>query len=61
MAIVYGFVGEKQLHLAFREDENKTEEENREFIDNYIEEMCSKLIPYGDKELSGCTFDLSST
>lgn len=52
-AIIYGFVGEKKLNLVVRGESDKNEEENRKETQMYIEEMCSKIIPYGDKELSG--------
>lgn len=60
MGIVYGYVGEKNLHLAINEDTNKSDDDNTKTNQLYIEEMCSKIIPYGDKELDGHEIDLNS-
>ncbi|OTF80161.1 hypothetical protein BLA29_010367 [Euroglyphus maynei] len=60
MAIVYGYVGEKKLNLTIREDPNKTDDDNQKMNQSFIEEMCSKIIPYGDKELDGHEIDLNS-
>ncbi|XP_046911012.2 uncharacterized protein LOC124492220 [Dermatophagoides farinae] len=60
MGIVYGYVGEKNLHLAINEDPNKSDDDNTKTNQLYIEEMCSKIIPYGDKELDGHEIDLNS-
>ncbi|KAH9424343.1 hypothetical protein DERP_004525 [Dermatophagoides pteronyssinus] len=60
MGIVYGYVGEKKLNLAIREDPDKSADDNQKTNQLYIEEMCSKIIPYGDKELDGHEIDLNS-
>ncbi|XP_027195792.2 uncharacterized protein LOC113790336 [Dermatophagoides pteronyssinus] len=60
MGIVYGYVGEKKLNLAIREDPDKSIDDNQKTNQLYIEEMCSKIIPYGDKELDGHEIDLNS-
>ena len=60
LAIVYGFVGEKSLHLVVREDPNKSTEENEQFAQTYLDEMRSKVIPYGDADRKGDIIDLKT-
>ncbi|KAJ6221288.1 hypothetical protein RDWZM_007100 [Blomia tropicalis] len=57
-ALVYGFVGEKRLHLAIRSDSMKSDIENEKAAQTYIDEMCKKIIPYGDEEMNGRNVDL---
>lgn len=61
LAIVYGFIGEKSLRLAVREDANKSTAQNDAFTAAYLEEMCSKLVPFGEGDQSGRVIDLKSS
>ncbi|KAH9395035.1 hypothetical protein TYRP_005102 [Tyrophagus putrescentiae] len=61
LAIVYGCVGEKRLHLAVRTDEAKSEAENEQFKVDYLARMRSKLVPFGDERLLGSVTDLKTS
>jgi len=61
LAIVHGFVGEKSLQVRVREDADKSAQENEIFTRTYLEEMRSKVIPYGDDDLVGRVIDLKSS
>lgn len=61
LAIVYGVVGEKTLQLAVREDAAKSAAENEQFKVDYLAEMSSKLVPFGDEKLIGSVTDLKSS
>ena len=61
LAIVHGFVGEKTLRLVVRQDSDKSSLENASFSRTYLEEMRSKVIPYGDGDLVGRVTDLNSS
>ena len=54
--LVYGFVGVKALQIAIRP--NTDNDDNAHSDEDYITEMCSKIIPYGQNYRQGKIVDL---
>ena len=58
--LVYGFVGTKSLQIAIRPKSNDDDSSScdAQSEDDFITDMCSKILPYGQNDRQGKIVDL---